>query len=190
MFNLDKQDRNMVTLIFGELILALAGLFYTSPLIIGGQWGLVVAMIIADRKERTAAQLLSPSFWWFIIYPVYLFKRDGIDGRKRRPLFLLWLASLAVAVVVSTGIELSKVKSSEQTAQIETRTCEIVDKIMRENNIEGNCVKTMSMKQVDDTDLYKGTVLITNGNEVQVTSTIQDNGERLYVHVNSLNALR
>ncbi|WP_370553173.1 hypothetical protein [Edwardsiella tarda] len=184
MFNFNKSDINALSLIIVPLILTVIGI-WINPAITGpASLGICIFYIYSDRKQRKQAGVKSPSFWWWLLSPVYLWKRDTLDGRVKHPLFLLWCVSIVVMVLISLADE---AKDSNQ--QIKTRTCELVTKIMRDNRIEGSCVKTMELNRVEGTEFYRGSVMITNGNEVPVTTNMRQDG-KIYVRITDTSALR
>ncbi|ADM42874.1 MULTISPECIES: hypothetical protein [Edwardsiella] len=184
MFNFNKSDINALSLIIVPLILSALGA-WINPAIIGpASIGSCIFYIYADRKQRKQAGVNSPSFWWWLLSPVYLWKRDTLDSRAKHPLFLLWCVSVVVMVLISLAAD-----AKESNQLVKTRTCELVTEIMHDNRIQGSCVKTMELNRVEGTEFYRGTVLITNGNEVPVTTNMQKDGN-IYVRITDTSTLR
>jgi len=64
------------------------------------------ALVLADRQRLQRFGLAGgglPSAWWFLVAPVYLWRRATALGASRAPVWV-WLASTAVAFVISIAV--------------------------------------------------------------------------------------
>ncbi|MRT12472.1 hypothetical protein GJV07_09205 [Enterobacteriaceae bacterium RIT711] len=170
-----RQDANAFFLAILPVIMLIAGFILPESAVSGlGIVALVLAW--ADRRELKKQEQPAPSFWWGIISPVYLWKRDRWQQKPVR-LFQLWI----IAMVISVAGTLLQLTHDNNSALAES-ACPIVTQIMKENNRRATCISITNMQETASGRFWKAMALMNTGKEMPVTIEIQGN-EQFYVSI-------
>lgn len=170
-----RQDANAFFLAILPVIILVAG-FILPESAVSGLGVLALVLAWADRRELKRRDLPAPSFWWGLISPVYLWKRDRWQ-QKPLHLFQLWI----IAMVISVAGTLLQLTHDNNMALAES-ACPTVTQIMKENNRTATCISITDMQEEVSGRFWKAMALMNTGKKMPVTIEIQDS-RQFYVTI-------
>lgn len=165
-----RNDANAFFLAGLPIIMLIASFILPESVVSGlGVMALVLAW--ADNRELKKRGQPAPSFWWGIISPVYLWKRDRWQQKPVR-LFQLWI----VAMVISLGGTLLQLAQNNNSALAES-ACSTVTQIMKENNRRATCISITDMREEVSDRFWNAMALMNTGKKMPVTIEIKENSQ-------------
>lgn len=165
-----RNDANAFFLTGLPIIMLMAGFFLPESVVSGlGMVALVLAW--ADNRELKKCGRPAPSFWWGIISPVYLWKRDRWQQKPVR-LFQLWVLAMAI----SLGGTLFQLAQNNHAALAES-ACPTVTQIMKENNRRATCISITEMQEEVPGRFWSAMALMNTGKKMPITIEIKDNSQ-------------
>lgn len=163
--------RGEVNNIFVWLVVAVPVAGIAIELIANRQlaWVYLVLNVIlcsVDAWKLENARRPSPSAWWCLLIPVYLWQRATLLKQKRIH-FWAWIA----AFVVSIGIQ-----SIAEHGAMEKSACQVVTQIIEENYKGGPACKAVRITETVADGFYRGKAVLSNGKEINVAVEKQKDG--------------
>lgn len=162
---------------FAWAIVALPIVGSITALVFGSHFGYpyafaIIYLCVLDAWLLKAAGHNAPSaWWWFMITPLYLWKRSKL--LKQRPIIVMAFLAAAIAsilldeVISKTGIEAS--------------ACPLVTQIIQQQlYASASCKDVSIVKDVGD-GFYTATATLDNGNDIKIA--IQQRGNEIYVQI-------
>ena len=170
-----RNDANALILAVLPLFLCLAGLFFSDSVV--STLGFVaLPLAYADHKELLKQDKPAPSFWWGLISPVYLWKRDRWLARPLR-LFQLWMFA-AVLMVGGTLLQISH----DDSTNLADSACPVVTQIMQQDRLSATCISVMDMKEMVSNRFWNASALMSTGKKMPITIERKGN-DQIYVTI-------
>lgn len=159
--------------VFTIINLLLGDLYYIGQVV---GFCLTVVVLAADIKVIENHEYKAPSFWWILITPVYIWKRDNATKKANHKLFWAYLLTILLSFLVATGLSYNGVK----TEMIGDSSCAIIDTMsdVKANNLK--CIKVTDVKEVT-TDFYSGIVLFSDNSRYTISSRHDTSTDQLTV---------
>lgn len=170
-----RNDANALILAVLPLFMCLVG-FFLSDLVVSAVGFVALPLAYADRKELLKQDKPAPSFWWGLISPVYLWKRDRWLARPVR-LFQLWV----FAVLLMVGGTLLQMSHDGNTSLAES-ACPVVTQIMQQDRLSATCISVMDMKEMVSNRFWNASALMSTGKKMPITIELKGN-DQIYVTV-------
>lgn len=170
-----RDDANALFIAGLPLLMCIAG-FFLPDTAVSAMGFAALPLAYADAKALKKVGHPAPSFWWGIISPVYLWKRDRWQHRPVR-LFPLW----AVALVLSlAGSYLQTTR--DDNANLAASACPVVNQIMQEDHLSPTCISVTDMKEVVSNRFWRARALMSTGKNMPITIELKGN-DQIYVTV-------
>ncbi|UYW72762.1 hypothetical protein OFY05_14425 [Pseudocitrobacter faecalis] len=176
----DKNDANAWLLALLPLILMLLGFVIEDNTLSVIGLGASFGAVFGDRKVLLKEEKPAPSLWWFLISPVYLWKRDAWQ-QKPKHLFQAWIVA-TILMLAGTWLQVS----NDTSSALAESACPTVTQIMRENNERATCVQISDMKEEVSGRFYSARALMSTGKKMPVTIEVRDDGT-FYVTIPNMN---
>jgi hypothetical protein len=145
-----------------------------------------IVLCVLDERRLKAAGHQSPSSWWCLLIPVYLWKRSGLLGQSRK-IFWCWLAAFMLSITLGSG---------GQQAALEKAAVPVVTQILEEGAMQQNVnsflsgngmapaahgAKCKAVQIVDEptAGFYRAKAVLDNGGEIQIS--IEEQGDKILV---------
>lgn len=120
---------------------------------------------------RAGGREAPTTWWWFLITPVYLWKRAKLLNQKPI-IFAAFLASATASVFLDEAFSKTGIEAS---------ACPLVTQIIQQQLYASASCKSVSIvKDVGD-GFYTATATLDNGNDIKIT--IQNRGKEIYVQI-------
>lgn len=176
----DKNDANAWLLALLPLVLFFLGLFMPETLLTPVSIGAAFGAVYGDRKILLKQEMPAPSLWWFLISPVYLWKRDAWQQKPKR-LFQAWIVA-TVLMLAGTWFRMSHDTSSA----LAESACPTVTEIMQENHQRATCIKIDDVQEEVSGRFYRARALMNTGRKMPITIEVRNDGT-FYVTIPDMN---
>lgn len=131
-----------------------------------------IYLITKDRILLKNAGFSTPSMWWFLVYVGYLLSRYKKKTNNGRALLLVSSVSILMSFYAGHSITTGFKHDLQKQA-----VCKTITGIMRQNNIDRECIKVDSAEIIVEGRLYSGTAMMDDATHVRFTAkSVGDNG--------------
>ncbi|WP_312805780.1 hypothetical protein [Atlantibacter hermannii] len=170
-----RNDANALFIAGLPLLMGIAG-FFLADAVVSAMGFAALPLAYADAMTLKKAGHPAPPFWWGIISPVYLWKRDRWQHKPVR-LFQLWIAALVLSLA---GSYLQA--AHDDSNNLADSACLVVTKIMQEDHLSPTCISVTDMKEMVSNRFWNARALMSTGKKMPITIELKGN-DQIYVTV-------
>lgn len=152
-------------------IILLAYVVDPNEYMLGALLVMPVVLMFLDKKELKERGYETPTWWWVVFIPGYLYSRGSITPQYR---YFKGLAIMGIAVVMIAQLVEIFGGPIGDDASAKKAYCQTVTEIYHEDKHDVRCLAVDYVNKVADKE-YRGIAQLDNGEDIYFTASWSDN---------------